>query len=72
MDSSVWDTNGAVETFLIQQNQMLCRSQVLNINGLKGLDEFTTSKKGNQITLRKVFMEAKDEAKQPVFTNIKI
>jgi hypothetical protein len=71
MNISAWDTNGAsTEMFFIKQNQMLCTSQVLNINGLKGLEEFTTSAPGEQITLQEAFLEAKDAQKQPIFSNI--
>jgi hypothetical protein len=70
MDPSAWDSNGAAEMFFIKQNQMLCTGQVLNVNGLKGLDEFTTSELGKQITLREAFLEAKDAQKQPIFSNI--
>jgi hypothetical protein len=55
MDPSAWDSNGAAETFFIKQNQMLRTSQVLNANGLKGLDEFTTSESGKQDTQRSIF-----------------
>jgi hypothetical protein len=70
MDPKAWDTNGAAETFFIKQNQMLRTSQVMNVNGLKGLEEFTTDESGAQNTLREAFMAAKDDLNKPVFTNI--
>jgi hypothetical protein len=49
---------------------MLRTSQVLNVNGLKGLDEFTTSESGKQVTVREAFLETKDAQQQPTFSRI--
>jgi hypothetical protein len=70
MDPSAWDTNGAAETFFIKQNQMLRDSQVININGLKGLNEFTSDAQGKPITLREAFQVALDGNNNPLFSSI--
>jgi hypothetical protein len=70
MDPSAWDTNGAAETFFIKQNQMLRNSQIVNVNGLKGLDQFTTDSTGQEITLREAFMKAKNSQQNPVFQSV--
>jgi hypothetical protein len=70
MDPSAWDTNGAAETFFIKQNQMLRDSQVVNVNGLKGLKEFTTDAQGKPITLREAFQVALDGNDKPLFSII--
>jgi hypothetical protein len=70
MDPSAWDTNGAAETFFIKQNQMLRNSQIVNVNGLRGLDQFTTDSNGQEITLREAFMKTQNPKKQPVFQSV--
>ena len=49
---------------------MLRNSQIVNVNGLKGLDQFTTDSTGQEITLREAFMKAKNSQQNPVFQSV--
>jgi hypothetical protein len=57
MDPRAWDTGGALETFFIKQNQMLNNTQVVNVNGLHGLDEIMTDEQEVTSMIREAFMK---------------
>jgi hypothetical protein len=69
-DPSVWDTTGAAETFFVKQNAMLRASQVINVNGLTGLENFTEDVKGNMSTFRECLLAQTDDDGNKVFHNV--
>jgi hypothetical protein len=70
MDPSAWDNTGAAETFIVKHNAMLRASQIINVNGLQGLEEITEDADGNISTFRECLLNQIDDQGKKVFHSV--